>query len=310
MIIDAHAHIFPTVKGKTAEGSTRSVGYGRIAVGNRIIQLIPPFCKFTQHSPEMLIAHMDFTGVDRAVLLQGPFYGECNSYVVQAVKKYPNKFSAMAYFDPWSQNAFEHFKLICRSGIFRGIKIEFSVPTGFSGIYKDIRLDSDELEWLWYELEARKLVINLDLGAVGSPSYRTNEVRRIAERHPGLNMVIAHLGQPVPALDNDRDLYYIWETQLKLAKMPNVWFDTASLMTYFQGEENSFEIARKYFMKAVELTGTEKIMFGSDIPGTLIHVSYYQQRLMMELFLKCMDRNEREKILGGNAWKVYFESIQ
>lgn len=307
MIIDAHAHIFPAVKGKTADGLTRSIGYGRVLAGDRMIQLMPPFCIDTQHTPEMLIAQMDFAGVDGAVLLQGPFYGECNSYAVKAVKKFPHRFSAMAYFDPWSQNPFRHFQSICRAGIFRGVKIEFSVPTGFSGIYKGITLDSDELEWLWEELEKRKMVLTLDLGAIGSPSYRTEDVKRIAERHPRLKIVIAHLGQPVPALDTDPDLYDMWETQLKLAKMPNIWFDTASLTAYFQEEGYPFESARKYFIKALEMAGSEKIMFGSDIPGTTVHATYYQQKQMVELFVECLDWHERKKILGENALKVYFE---
>lgn len=285
MIIDAHTHVFPAIKGKTADAD----------ISENI-----------HHTPEMLIAQMDFIGVERAVLLQGPYYGECNSYIAEAVKKYPHRLTAAAYFDPWSQDSLEHFQAIYDMVVFRALKIEFSVPTGFSGIYKGITLDSDELEWLWTELEKRKMVLTLDLGGVGSASYRTNDVRRIAERHPRLNIVIAHLGQPMPALNTDPDLYDMWETQLKLAKIPNIWFDTASLATYFQEEKHPFESARKYFIKAVELAGTEKILFGSDIPGTLIHATYYQQKQMMELFVECLNAHEREKILGENAWKVYF----
>ena len=89
MIIDAHAHIFPEVRGATGRGSTRGPGYGRIAVGDEETQLLPPYNEKTVFTPEMLIANMDWAGVDKTVLLQGPFYGACNSYVLEALNRYP-----------------------------------------------------------------------------------------------------------------------------------------------------------------------------------------------------------------------------
>lgn len=86
MIIDAHTHIFPQVQGLTAAGPTRGLGYGRVAMGSEHIQLMPPLCETTLHTPEMLLAHMDWAGVHKAVLLQAPFYGECNQYVSDAVQ--------------------------------------------------------------------------------------------------------------------------------------------------------------------------------------------------------------------------------
>ena len=110
MIIDAHAHIFPGVRGATGRGPTRGPGYGRIAVGDEETQLLPPYNEKTVFTPEMLIANMDWAGVDKAVLLQGPFYGECNSYVLEALNRYPDRLVGAAYFDPWETNNRQEFE--------------------------------------------------------------------------------------------------------------------------------------------------------------------------------------------------------
>ena len=85
MIVDAHAHIFPQFRGRVAAGPVEGRGYGRIAIGGRIVQGLPPCGERTEFTAEMLIAHMDWARVDKAVLLQGPYYGECNEYVQQAL---------------------------------------------------------------------------------------------------------------------------------------------------------------------------------------------------------------------------------
>ncbi len=70
MLIDAHAHIFPQINGRIGSGPTRGAGYGRLTAGPETIQLIPPYGLETIFTPEMLIANLDWAGVDKAVLLQ------------------------------------------------------------------------------------------------------------------------------------------------------------------------------------------------------------------------------------------------
>lgn len=70
MLIDVHAHIFPEIQGLVAGGTTRGLGYGHVAVGDKEIQMMPPLNERTESTHEMLIANMDWAGVDKAVLLQ------------------------------------------------------------------------------------------------------------------------------------------------------------------------------------------------------------------------------------------------
>ena len=100
MIVDAHSHIFPRIHGLNAAGPTRAIGFGRAFIGDSEVQVTPPLGDGLAHSPEQVLANLDWAGVERAVLLQGPFYGECNPYVLDALEKYSDRLVGAAYFDP------------------------------------------------------------------------------------------------------------------------------------------------------------------------------------------------------------------
>ena len=305
MIIDAHAHIFPEVRGATERGLSRGLGYGRIAVGNEETQLLPPYNETTVFTPEMLLANMDWAGVDKAVLLQGPFYGECNSYVLEALNRYPDRLVGAAYFDPWETNNHQEFETLIASSGFRIVKLECSEATGLCGLHPNARLDAPDVAWLWETLERRGLVLTLDLGAIGSRSYQTGAVRTIAEGHPNLRIVIAHLGQPNPSAEAAAERWGLWQEQIDLGQLPNVWFDTAALPAYLPDEDFPYPTAERYLQLALERIGPSKILWGTDLPGLLRHLNYPQLVKLAQLHTQSLSPNEQAMILGENAMSVY-----
>ena len=191
-IVDAHAHIFPHIQGQVGSGQTKGLGYGRMLVGSDEIQLMPAHNEETVYSAEMLLANMDWAGVERAVLLQGPFYGECNAYAQDAARRYPDRLQAVAYLDPWRDGLRAQWAAV---GSFAAVKMECSVKTGLCGLYSRARLDDPGLRWLWDVLEESGKVLVLDLGHIGGEAYQTAAVREIAVGHEGLRVVsLVHYG--------------------------------------------------------------------------------------------------------------------
>ena len=285
MIIDAHAHIFPRVNGQGEAGAVRGQSYGRITIGHQSRQLLPPLAERVEHTPEMLIAHMDWVGVDRAVLLQGPYYGECNAYVAQAVARYPDRFITAAYFDPWLEGSQSVFAGTLAQGRFRAVKLECSVATGLFGLHPEARLEAPELAWLWAELEQRGLVLVLDLGAVGSRSYQTAAVRAIAANHPRLRA--------------------LWQDQIDLGRLPNEWFDCAALPAYVAAEGFPFQTAGRYLVQTLERIGPAKVMWGTDLPSLFVHATYRQLLEWAQRALTGLQPHEQDLVFGGNAQMVY-----
>jgi predicted TIM-barrel fold metal-dependent hydrolase len=306
MIIDAHAHIFQNVHGLTQQGPTQGVGYGRIRMGGETSQLIPPYNHETCFTSEMLLANLDWAGIDRAILLQGPFYGGNNSYVLEAIHKYPDRLTGVAFLDPWKEDAPDQFDLILKSSRFRGIKLECSITTGLIGIHPGARLDGPELAWLWQALEVENMVLVLDLGGIGTTSYQTGAVREIALHHPGLKIVIAHLGQPKPEMEYSTEIYEAWLDQVDLGLLPNVWLDCAALPVYYPDEEYPFPSAGKVLQIAFERIGSNKIIWGSDQPGLLVRASLPQLIRMFRSEIRFLTQTEQNLVLGETAGQIFW----
>lgn len=305
MLIDAHTHICAQVSGRIAAGRTQGIGYGRVSSGDEIIQAWPPLCPDTKHTPEMLVAHMDWVGIDKAVLLQGPFYGDCNDYVRGAVRRFPERFIGTAYLDPWSGTPRDAVEAILHTKELRAIKLECSEKTGLCGIHPQARLDDPGMEWLWQKLGSAGFVLVLDLGKPGSRSYQTEAVRDIARRHQNLRIIIAHLGQPGPELEQDPARRRLWEEQIALATMPNIWFDTAALPAYFPREVYPFPSAGRYLRAAIEKAGPQRFLWGTDVPGLLAQATYKQLLDVAQHHLEFLSSEDRAAVMGQNAKTVY-----
>jgi len=308
MMIDAHAHIMRELRGQTGRGPTRSLAYGKAQYGDEVIQLLPPLMEKTAFPPELLLANMDWAGVERAVLLQGPFYGEANAYVAQAVRQWPDRFVAAGHIDPCAPDARDTFRRCIEEYGFPILKFELSVGTGLVGLHPALRVDGDEMAWIWEEAERRGLVMTLDLGGVATASYQTDAVRAILERHPQVKIVICHLAQPPVGRANDPTLDQLWQEQIRLARHPNVWFDLSALPGYAASvEDYPYATACGYIRRAVEMVGADRLMWGTDAPGLLGHATYPQLLSFVTRHCVFLTPEEMQKVLGDNAWRVYFQ---
>ena len=304
-MIDAHVHIFPTIHGMNAAGPTSDGGYGRMRMGGQLIQLIPPLNEVTCHTPEMLITSMNWAGVQRVMLLQGPYYGECNDYVATALQRYPDRLAGAAYIDPWDDSGRSMFNACISTGLFKAVKLEFSDGSGYCGFHRQARLDDVMVEWLWPQLVRNHLTLTLDLGEPGDRSYQTDAVRHIAQTFPDLKIVIAHLAQPRAEVERDPDRWLLWMKQLDLGRLPNIWFDNSALPAYYRHEGYPYPGAARMIRLAIERIGPAKVLFGSDAPGLLSVATYRQLIEAGKLHLQFLSPNEQELVLTKNAKLVY-----
>jgi L-fuconolactonase len=287
VIVDAHAHVYEAVHGVTRDGPVRSFEPATFPV-------------------ESLLAELSAAGVGGAVLLQGPVYGEANAYAAAACRSHLRQLAGQAYLDPWVDGAVDAFRAIEAAGDFRGIKLECSEPTGLLGLHPGRRLDEPGLDWLWDALEGRGRVLTLDLGNPGTSSYQTDAVRGIATGHPGLRIVVCHLGQPVAGIAHDLALLKAWQEQVSLAGLANVWLDCASLPAYFPGDRFPWPRAAAALRNGMEIAGPRKVLWGSDIPGMLTHGSYPRLLAYAQDALAQLSPTDRDRVFGGNALDVYF----
>jgi L-fuconolactonase len=146
---------------------------------------------------------------------------------------------------------------------------------------------------------------NLTFDYVGILPRHLEHVPFIAQRVPDLRIVIDHLGKPPVAAGE----WEPWHSLLaSAAKMPNV-FAKISGLDCRTDNWSAAEIV-PYIGRALELFGSERLMFGSDWPVANIRGGYDKVWRETNLALGQLSRDERDRILGGTAIDFYHLPIR
>ena len=127
-------------------------------------------------------------------------------------------------------------------------------------------------------------------------------VPTLAERLPGLTMVIDHLAKP-PIKER---VLEPWRTQLAAAaRYPNVYAKVSGLNTAADWASWSAADLRPYIDAAIDRFGADRLMFGSDWPVCELAGDYATVWAETTRALEGRSRHEIDAILGGTAARVY-----
>ena len=64
-------------------------------------EFLPPYLADLSHTPEMLVAQMDYAGVDWAVLHTDHVMGRLTDYLAGCVRRHPTRLLALAHLPEW-----------------------------------------------------------------------------------------------------------------------------------------------------------------------------------------------------------------
>jgi L-fuconolactonase len=127
-------------------------------------------------------------------------------------------------------------------------------------------------------------------------------VPTLAERVPGLTLVIDHLAKP-PIKERVMEP---WLTQLTAAaRYPNVYAKVSGLNTAADWTSWSAADLRPYIDAAIDRFGADRLMFGSDWPVCVLAGDYARVWAETNRALEGRPRHESDAILGGTAVRVY-----
>lgn len=299
-IIDAHAHVVQVIAGTGGQGELRPCGGGRAvyATGNSF-RILPPEFGDYDAPPEALLRVMDAHGVEKAVLLQGNYFGFQNLYTAQAAEKYPERFIGAASYDPYSVQAEAIRRHLFDELGFRIVKFEVSSGSGLMANHPDLTLDGPVMEEACRFAASRGLIFVVDIGKPRSVSWQADALARLIARWPELRFVVCHLLSP-----QLEDGELLRRTLEKLA-LPNVWFDLAALCLNSRPEEYPYPTARGYVTDAVNIVGEDKLMWGSDMPSSMTRDSYRHFIDFIALH-PGLTEGQKEKLLARNAGRLFF----
>lgn len=276
MIIDVHTHIFPPdVQQHRERYCTRDPWFNEL-YSNPRVRIV---------TAEDLIAEMDEAGVDASVTFSFGWRDpglieESNSYVLDALHRYPQRLFGMAVLQPTvGERAVYELERCAQAGM---IGLGELMPHGQGYRLSDIDLLLPVMEVVRrYQL----LVLSHCSEPVGHSypgkgNVTLPDIIAFLSAFPDIRFIAAHWGGGLP-------FYALMpEVQRILA---NVWYDTAATVYLYR---------QAIFPIVAHLVGADRILFASDY-GLL-----RQQRIIDHIAQSSLSRDAIEQILGGNAQQL------
>jgi len=127
-------------------------------------------------------------------------------------------------------------------------------------------------------------------------------IPELAEKVPGLRMVIDHIAKPLIASHELEP----WAADIERAsQIPGMHCKLSGMITEADHQNWTADHLRQYVQHVLKLFGPERLMFGSDWPVCLLAGSW--KKVLAAFTQACgpLPQKEREKILGETAVKFY-----
>lgn len=256
MKIDTHAHVF-----------TPNLQLARVR------RYTPNYAAM----PEMFLAHLHQHGFDKGILIQPSFLGTDNSYLLQAIQKFPDKFFGVAVIDPRMTR--EEMEALQAQGII-GIRLNLygiESPDLQATVWKTCLRHVRELGWhVEVHWDADKL---LPL------------VRMLLSE--GVKVVLDHFGRPKSANDES------FKALLQLASTDRLWIKVSGAYRLSEGTLG-VELGKQLWPQLLSALGTTRLLWGSDWPHTNFEsmMNYDQSYALLKEIVP--DKKLREEILQVN----------
>jgi len=279
MIIDSHVHLWKTQTGRRDLKPVRTLENGLSDFGGEIKQMMPPYMVSGENSPEMLIANMNYAGVNGAVVVGEVMDGNQDGYFLKAKEKYPDRLKICSFFDEgeeYTLNGFDGIKICACKLKTPGLLKLFDV---FENACKNNKFVCIELE---------------------DGDRQTGEMSEIIQQLPDLKIAIGHFG--MVTREN-------WLEQIKLAQNKNVFVESGGITWLFNSEFYPYPSAVRAINEAAEVCSFDKLMWGSDYPRTMVEITY---KMSFDFILKSKEISEenKTKFLFENAKNFYgFDSL-
>ena len=266
MIVDAQVHLW---KAETPDWKW---------VPGLVPQLPVPF------TIERLVPMMDEAGVDRVVIVPPSWPGDRNDYAIEAVQRYPTRFRIMGKLplqDPKSADLLAKWK--DQPGMV-GVRVIFNNPQTIPW------LSDGTVNWFWAAAEKAGLPVMFF-----APGY-SSQVGPIAERHPGLTLILDHMNV-TPAMVKDYKIDEGIGQTVALAKYPNVSVKV-SASPGLSRETYPFRDVAVHIQRVFDAYGPQRCYWGTDMTNSYAKASYRQRITQFTEELSFLSESDKDWVMG------------
>ncbi|MBP5225706.1 MAG: amidohydrolase [Lachnospiraceae bacterium] len=306
-LIDAHVHLFPRMDGfKYKNVPTRSGKYGVVYWGDAPRQQFDPSYTDSSSPAEVYLKLMELNGVDKAFIPQTPVYGKHYDYVDSILRAHPGRFATVGLAYPCGTK--ERFLREAKEALdergYLGLKFEMP-DTPF-------RADLPEYAYIFETLMERNKLIMVDMGwGDGEWDFPYEIIAKAVKTYKDLTWVFPHLG--VSRLwDREEHEVRHYERMKRMFDLMNVnehiWWDMSSVATSAcqRFEQYPYPHFPEVMKTVKEEIGFERVMFGTDYPGTTTKVTYAQCIRTVTDFCDFLTEHDKERLFYQAADELWF----
>jgi predicted TIM-barrel fold metal-dependent hydrolase len=241
------------------------------------------------HLPEPLsydglLARMREAGVDRAVLVPPSWEGDRNDYALAAARAHPQHFAVMG-------------RLTLDDPASRALLPTWRNTPGMLGVRLTFVWDRDRTwltdgtaDWFWPAAETAGVPV-MAIAPEAMPEFG-----RIAERHPGLRLIIDHMGL-MQRIARERRIPEAVARTIALARHPNISVKVSGLPDY-SAEAYPFRDMQEHIRRVVEAFGPQRCFWGTDLSRLIHKCSYREAVTFFTEEMRFLSPRDLEWIMG------------
>ncbi len=252
-----------------------------------------PFAKETKNppvrdaAPETLLELMKKNGVERTVIIQVIHYRYDNSYLASVLKQYPQYFQGVARVDPLSPASPDHLSQLVQQG-FKGVRL--SPGADASGDW----IKGPLMPPLWKRCEELKVAMT-----VLAPVSRMPDVGQLADKYPGLTIVIDHMADCPVDQPKELDKLIALKRHPKLfVKVSHAWSLSKQPYPWLDAQEHVKRLHHEF--------GPQRLMWATDWP--IIensHARYEQALTLVRDDMKFLNEEDKSWMLSKTIERVW-----
>jgi L-fuconolactonase len=230
--------------------------------------------------PQLLL-EMEAAGVDRVVCVPPSWEGYRNDYALETARKFPGRFAVMGKIALNDRSGRERIATLTAQPGMLGFRVSFRHGGTHSW------LDDGTADWFWAEAERH------DVPVMVFAPFAVAKIGEIAERHPGLRLIVDHMGLNVQwkgkALGPGVDLL------LKFTRFKNVAVKASCLPCYVD-EPYPFPTLHPQIRRVVDCFGPQRVFWGTDL--SQLTCTYRQAVTLFTEELDFLTDADKEWIMG------------
>jgi predicted TIM-barrel fold metal-dependent hydrolase len=232
---------------------------------------------------ERLLGLMDEAGVDRAVIVPPSWPGDRNDYGLEAAQRHPDRFAVMGRLpvqDPKSAALLPDWKK--QKGML-GVRLTFMRE-------QSALLTSGSADWFWPAAEKAGVPVMV------FPPGNVPKFAPIAERHPGLPLIIDHMSLMLETAQEGKIKEAI-DDVVALAKYPNVSVKLSSAPTY-SFEPYPWRDMTVHLKRCFDAYGPQRCYWGTDLTNAFAKSTYRQRVTHFTEELPFLSEQDKDWVMG------------